>query len=261
MATEEVDDITGRFSVLQSVSASNLEDSLNRNICWTQAMQAQIANAMNRIEEEPAVRAEPDDQAAQLLQQDQQLAEILDEEMTHREQVSVLSHMHLQQAEEVKAQSQEIRRLLALVKQLQQAIEKLTSPHNPPKESRAFSSCSETQLDNMREEIFNLILGTVNTIRGTAVSHNNTMASVPRVSQTSFEDMLAEETNFTPSCQQKHVTFKDIIRGVLPDTHPIEFWKRWSYHQDPMKETTQRKLVYTHLPVNFKRCGSLRSAN
>ena len=38
---------------------------------------------MSRIEEEPTVRAEPDDQAAQLLQQDQQLAEILEEEMTH----------------------------------------------------------------------------------------------------------------------------------------------------------------------------------
>ena len=144
MAAEEVNNITARFSVLQSLSASDLEDSLDRNICWTQAMQAQIAKAMSRIEEEPTVRAEPDDQAAQLIQQDQQLAEILEEEMIHREQVSVLSCMHLQQVEEVKAQSQEIRRLLALVKQQQQAIEKLTSPQNPPRESRAFPSCSES---------------------------------------------------------------------------------------------------------------------
>ena len=130
MAAEEVDNIMARLSVLQSLSASNLEDSLDRNICWTQAMWAQIANAMSQIEEEPAVRAEPDDLAAQLIQ-DQQLAKILEEEMTHGEQVSVLSGMHLQQAEEVKAQSQEIRRLLALVKQ-QQAIEKLTSPQILP---------------------------------------------------------------------------------------------------------------------------------
>ena len=143
MAAKEIDDITVRFSVLQSISTSNLEDSLDRNICQTQAMWAQIANAMSRIEE-PTVRAEPNDQAAQLLQQDQQLTEILEEEMTHREHVSVLFHMHLQQAEEVKAQSQEIRRLLALVEQQQQAIEKLTSPLNPPRESRAFPSHSET---------------------------------------------------------------------------------------------------------------------
>ena len=50
-----------------------------------------------------------------------------------------------------------------------------------------------------------MIPGTVNTMGGTAVSHNNTMASVPRISQTSFEDMLAEEANSTPGCQPKHV--------------------------------------------------------
>ena len=144
MATEEVDNITARYSVLQSLSTSDLEDSLDRNIHRTQAMWAQIANAICRIKEEPAVRAEPDDLAAQLLQQDQQLAKIMEEEMTHREQVSVLSHMHLQQVEEVKAQSQEIRRLSALVDQQQQAIEKLTSHQNPPTESRAFPSSSET---------------------------------------------------------------------------------------------------------------------
>ena len=126
---------------------------------------------MSRIEEEPTVRGEPDDQAAQLLQ-DQQLANILEEEMTPQEQVSVLSHMHPQQAEEVKAQSQEIRRLSALVEQQQLAIEKLTNPQNPSRESRAFPSHSESKLDDMREDIFNLIPGTVNTIRGAAVSHN-----------------------------------------------------------------------------------------
>ena len=152
--------------------------------------------------------------------------------MTHREQVSVLSHMHLQQAEEVKAQSQEIRRLLAVVKQQQQAIEKLTSPQNPPRESRAFPSHSESQLDYTREEIFNLILGTMNTIRGAAVSHNTTVASAPRISQTSFEDMLTEEANSTPGHQPKHVTFRDMMRGVLPHPHPENIKKRWSYHQD-----------------------------
>ena len=83
MAAEEIDNITTRFSVLQSLSMNSLEDSLDRNIHQTQAMWAQIANAMTQIEEEPPARAEPDDQAAQLIQQDQQLAEILAEEMTH----------------------------------------------------------------------------------------------------------------------------------------------------------------------------------
>ena len=91
---------------------------------------------------------------------------------------------------------------MALVEKQQLAIEKLTNPKNPPQESRAFQSCLESQLDDMREEIINLILGTVNTVRGMAVSHNTTVVSVPRISQTSFEDMLAEETNVTPGCQQ-----------------------------------------------------------
>ena len=55
MATEEIDNITVRYGVLQSLSASNLEDSLDQNIYWTQAMQAQIAHVMSRVEEEPTV--------------------------------------------------------------------------------------------------------------------------------------------------------------------------------------------------------------
>ena len=82
----------------------------------------------------------------------------MEEEMTHHEQVSVLPRMHLQQVEEVKAQSQEIRWLLALVEQQQKAIESLTSPQIPPWELRAVPSHSETQLDAIREEVFNIIL-------------------------------------------------------------------------------------------------------
>ena len=89
MASEEIDNRTGRYSMLQSLSASNLEDSLAWNICHTQAMQAQIAHVMSRLEEEPAQQAESNDQAAWLQEQDWQLAEVLEEEMTHREQVSV----------------------------------------------------------------------------------------------------------------------------------------------------------------------------
>ena len=37
------------------------------------------------------------------------LANIIEEEMAHQTQVSVLSHLHLQQAKEIKSQSDEIR--------------------------------------------------------------------------------------------------------------------------------------------------------
>ena len=109
-------------TVYQSLSVSDLEDSLEHNICHTQAMQAQIAVEMTKLQEEPAQQAEQINQAANLQAQDQQLAEIMEEEMTHHEQVSVLSCMHLQQVEEVKAQSQEICCLLVLDEQQQEAI-------------------------------------------------------------------------------------------------------------------------------------------
>ena len=66
MASEDIDNITVRYSMLHSLSASDLEDSLDQNICCTQAMQAQIAQAMCTLEEEPISQAEPNNQAAQL---------------------------------------------------------------------------------------------------------------------------------------------------------------------------------------------------
>ena len=83
MASEDIDNITVRYSMLHSLSASNLGDSLDQNICHTQAMQAQIAHAMSRLEEEPTSWAEPNDQAAQLQEQERQLAKIMEEEMAH----------------------------------------------------------------------------------------------------------------------------------------------------------------------------------
>ena len=100
MASEKMDEIIARHSMLQSLSMSDLEDSLEWNICCTQAMQAQIANEMSKIQEEPPQQPKIEQQAANLhdLQaQDQQLVGIMEEEMTHYKQVSLLSHMHLQQ--------------------------------------------------------------------------------------------------------------------------------------------------------------------
>ena len=43
------------------------------------------------------------------------LANIIEEEMAHQTQVSVLSHLHLQQAKEIKSKSNEIRCLSTLL--------------------------------------------------------------------------------------------------------------------------------------------------
>ena len=66
----------------------------------------------------------------------------------------------------------------------------------------------------MWEDIFNLILGTVNTRQGTAVASHNTTLATPIIHKALFEDMLAEEANYTPSCQPRHVKFVNTIEGV-----------------------------------------------
>ena len=143
MASEKIDETTARHRMLESLSASDLEDSLERNIHHTLAMWVQIAHEM--IQEDPTQQAMLLDQVANLedLQaEDQQLAKIIEEEMTHCKQVPVLLHMHLKLAEEVKALSQEIRHLLALVEEQQEAtgqLTKLASPQSPPRTPKSLN--------------------------------------------------------------------------------------------------------------------------
>ena len=169
--------------------------------------------------------------------------------------------MHLQQVEEVKAQSQEIRCLLALAEKNQEAIQKLSCPHSPPRETRATTSCSESWLDVMPEGSINLILGTVNTGRGTAVLHNTTMATAPIINRTPYQDMLAEEAYFTPRCQPKHVKFLDTTEGVLHHLPHVNNKKRWPYLQGLLFKATLKKLDSTWLLGNLGRCESQKLAN
>ena len=66
--------------MLQSLSESDLEHSLEHSICHTQAMQVQIVAKMIKLQEDPAEQA---DQVASLKAKDKQLAEIMEEEMMH----------------------------------------------------------------------------------------------------------------------------------------------------------------------------------
>ena len=53
------------------------------NICHTQVMWAQIAAKMGTLQEEPTQQANQTNQMASLQERYQQLAEILEEEVTH----------------------------------------------------------------------------------------------------------------------------------------------------------------------------------
>ena len=58
MVSEKIDKIAARCSALQSLSVSELEDSLKQNMCYTQTMGVHIAAEMSKLQEEPAQQAE-----------------------------------------------------------------------------------------------------------------------------------------------------------------------------------------------------------
>ena len=159
--------------------------------------------------------------------------------------------MHLQQAEKVRTQSHEIRHLLALAEKQQKVIEWLTSPHSPPREPRAVSSCSETQLDAMWEEVFNMDLGTVNTMRGGAVLQDT--MSAPRVNRTSFEDMLAEEADFTPGHQPKQVTFMDTMGGFFTSSTPNRYQEEVVFPSRPTNQNNPEEISFHAAAHKFKK--------
>ena len=64
----------------------------------------------------------------------------------------------------------------------------------------------------MWEEIFNIILGMVNTRQGTTVTLDS-LSIAPTVNRGSYEDMLAEVATFTPSHLPRHVKFVDTVQG------------------------------------------------
>ena len=92
MAFKNIDEITSRYSMLHSLSVSDLKDNLEHNICHIQVMPAQIPGEMSKLQKEPAQQANWTNQAASLQEKDQQLAEIMEEEITHQEQVCFLSN-------------------------------------------------------------------------------------------------------------------------------------------------------------------------
>ena len=95
------------FSPPSALALSNMEEGMGHNIEKAQALQEDIAQRRASLNHHSA--------EAQALQgQEDLLTDIIEEEMAHQTQVSVLSHLHLQQAKEIKSQSEEIRCLSTL---------------------------------------------------------------------------------------------------------------------------------------------------
>ena len=60
-----------------NLSVSDLEDSLEHNICSTQAMWTQTTAEMSNLQEDPTQQASQADQVANLQEKDHQLVEIM----------------------------------------------------------------------------------------------------------------------------------------------------------------------------------------
>ena len=88
------------------------------------------------------------------------LANIIEEEMAHWTQVSVLSHLHLQHAKEIKSQSSEIRLLSTLLEKQQTILEKAQEQQRRMPEIPVPST---THIEELQREVFNILPGMVNT--------------------------------------------------------------------------------------------------
>ena len=67
----------------------------------------------------------------------------------------------------------------------------------------------------MQEEVVNLIPGTVNTRQGAAVASHSTTMATPIIYRASFEDILAEEANYTLDNQPRCGRFVDTMKWGL----------------------------------------------
>ena len=86
------------------------------------------------------------------------LADTIEEEMAHWTQVSVLSHLHLQHAKEIKSQSDEIRCLSTLLEKQQNILEKVQEQQSRMPEMPVSST---TCIEELQREAFNILPGTV----------------------------------------------------------------------------------------------------
>ena len=153
---------------------------------------------------------------AQALQgQEALLADII-EEMAHRTQVSVLSQLHLQQAKEIKSQSDEIRWLSTLLEKQQAILERVQKQQSRVPEVPV---PPVNRLQELQREAFDILPGTVNAKRGAAAAHAlGILQDILVVGRTQFEDELAKEAIWNAHQHLHHVHFASDPQGRFTST-------------------------------------------
>ena len=175
------------FSPPSALALSNMEEGMGHNVERAQALQEELVQRRASLYHESV--------EAQALQgQEALLANIIEEEMAYWTQVSVLSHLHLQQAKEIKSQSEEIRHLSTLLEKQQAILERFQEQQSrvpgvpvPP----------VNRIKELQREAFDILPGTVNAKRGAATAHaSGILQDILVIGRSQFKDELAEEATW-----------------------------------------------------------------
>ena len=182
---------------------------MGHNVERAQALQDELAQRRASMHHDSA--------EAQTLQgKELLLADIIEEDMAHRTQVSVLSHLHLQQAKEIKSQADEIRHLSNLLEKQQAILERVQEQQSRMTE-RPVPPMDRTE--ELQREAFNVLPGTVNARRGAAVAHASAISQDILVTgRSNFENELAEEATWMLHNHMQHVHFASNPQGGLTST-------------------------------------------
>ena len=114
--------------------------------------------------------------------------------MAHWTQVSVLSHLHLQQPKEIKSQANDIRRLSTLLEKQQAILERVQEQQSRMPERPVLPM---DRIEELQREAFNVLPGTVNARRGAAVPHASAISQDILVTgRSNFENELAKEATW-----------------------------------------------------------------
>ena len=175
------------FSPPSALALSNIEEGMGHNVERAQALQEELVQRRASLHH--------DSVKAQALQgQEALLANIIEEEMAHQTQVLVLSHLHLQQAKEIKSHSEEIRWLSTLLEKQQAILEKVQEQQSRVPER---SVPPMNRIEELQREAFNILPGTVNARRCAAVAHASGISQdILVIGRSQFENELAEEATW-----------------------------------------------------------------
>ena len=199
-------------SALQALALSNIEEGMGHNVTRAQGLQEELAQRRASLLQDST-------EAQTLKGQEELLTKIVEEEMAHWTQVSVLSHLHLRQAEEIKAQFDEIRRMSTLLEKHQTLLEQVQEHQQQSSVSQVQRAQPSTSwLNELQQEAFEILPGSVNVRCRTGIEHLSGLSqNIPVAGKEYFKDELAEDATWG-SHHHHHVHFANNPKGGLTST-------------------------------------------